>query len=148
MQNKTVLKQAVKIIRGIREPEKIVLFGSRSDGTASPISDINIAILGPGERCMDPQRKFEFTFELAGKLLRLTLLSEGVEANTPRTVFKEADQAKLIADGGGWNDMREDRNKTSHLYDESASLAVYQKIKNRHFSLLRNLRDATEKFSQ
>ena len=57
-------------------------------------------------------QRFEFTFELAWKLLRLMLLNEGIKSNTPRAVLKEAYLAKLIGDGEGWIDMLEDRNKT------------------------------------
>ncbi|OQA55637.1 MAG: Nucleotidyltransferase substrate binding protein like protein [Candidatus Omnitrophica bacterium ADurb.Bin277] len=89
-------------------------------------------------------QRFEFTFELAWKLLRLILLREGVEANTPRAALKEAYRTKLVRDGDGWIDMLEDRNKTSHLYDEAMSAAVYYKIKDSHFPLLRDFRDAAK----
>ena len=90
-------------------------------------------------------QRFEFTFELAWKLLRRMLLNEGVESNTPRAVLKEAYQAKLISDGEGWIDMLEDRNKTSHLYDEKIAAAIYRKIKEAHFQRLSDLRFVAEK---
>ena len=90
-------------------------------------------------------QRFEFTFELAWKLLRLMLLREGVEASTPRAVIKEAYRAEWIADGEGWIDMLEDRNQTSHLYDEKTSTAIYRKIKEFHFDRLKGLRKFAEK---
>lgn len=90
-------------------------------------------------------QRFEFTFELAWKLLRLMLLNEGIESNTPRAVLKEAYLAKLISDGEGWIDMLEDRNKTSHLYDEKIAAAIYRKIKEAHFLRLNDLRFVAEK---
>lgn len=33
--------------------------------------------------------------------------------------------------------MLEDRNKTSHIYDEKQALKIYKKIKESHFSLLK-----------
>ena len=90
-------------------------------------------------------QRFEFTFELAWKLLRLILLNEGVESNTPRAVLKEAYRAKLITEGDGWIDMLEDRNKTSHLDDEKISAAIYRKIKESHFQRLNDLRQTAEK---
>ncbi len=90
-------------------------------------------------------QRFEFTFELASKLLRLMLLREGVEASTPRAVLKEAYRAEWIADGEGWIDMLEDRNQTTHLYDEKTSAAIYRKIKEFHFDRLKGLRKFAEK---
>ena len=75
----------------------------------------------------------------------MMLLVEGVESNTPRAVLKEAYHAQLLMDGDGWIDMLEDRNKTSHLYDEAAAAAIYQKIKKGHFQRLRDLRLVAEK---
>ena len=84
-------------------------------------------------------QRFEFTFELAWKFLKATLQFQGVEANTPRSAVKAAFKVKLIQDGDGWIDMLEDRNKTSHLYDESQASEIYEKIKKRHFRLLKTL---------
>jgi len=41
-----VLDGIVAVIRGVREPEKIVIFGSRASGHARKASDIDIAIYG------------------------------------------------------------------------------------------------------
>lgn len=81
-------------------------------------------------------QRFEFTFELAWKLAKATLAHQGVESNTPRAAIKEAYKAGLIKDGEGWIDMLEDRNKTSHIYDENEARRIYQKIKENHFELL------------
>jgi nucleotidyltransferase substrate binding protein (TIGR01987 family) len=90
-------------------------------------------------------QRFEFTVELAWKLLRLMLLREGIEANTPRAVLKEAYRAEWLTDGNGWIDMLDDRNQTSHLYDEKTSAAIYRKIKEFHFDRLCGLRKFAEK---
>ena len=81
-------------------------------------------------------QRFEFTFELAWKLARSILLYNGIEAEAPRTVIKEAFKVKLIADGYEWIDMLEDRNKTSHIYDEKQALKIYEKIKAQHFQMM------------
>jgi nucleotidyltransferase substrate binding protein (TIGR01987 family) len=90
-------------------------------------------------------QRFEFTVELSWKLLGMMLLAEGGAANTPRSVIKEAYRVEWITDGDGWIDMLEDRNKTSHLYDEKASLEIYRKIKQFHFNRLSALRVFVEK---
>ena len=63
-------------------------------------------------------QRFEFTFELSWKLMRLVLQNEGIDTNSPHAAIKEAFRNKLIQDGDAWIDMLEDRNMTSHLYDE------------------------------
>lgn len=83
-------------------------------------------------------QRFEFTFELAWKIAKSILNYNGIEAETPRLVIKEAFKAKIVHDGQGWIDMLEDRNKTSHIYDEKQALEIYRKIKDNHFKLLRD----------
>ncbi|OGQ45283.1 MAG: nucleotidyltransferase [Deltaproteobacteria bacterium RIFCSPLOWO2_02_FULL_46_8] len=85
-------------------------------------------------------QRFEFTFELAWKLLKASLDYQGVEVSTPRPVIKEAFRAKLIEDGQGWIDMLEDRNKTSHIYDENEAKEIFQKIKTKYLVLLEKLK--------
>ena len=46
MNNEGILDRVVGVIRGVKEPEKIVLFGSRARGDAGETSDIDIAIFG------------------------------------------------------------------------------------------------------
>jgi nucleotidyltransferase substrate binding protein (TIGR01987 family) len=53
-------------------------------------------------------------------------------------VIKEAFKAKTIKDGQEWINMLEDRNKTSHLYDEKQALKIYEKIKKNHYKILEN----------
>jgi nucleotidyltransferase substrate binding protein (TIGR01987 family) len=84
-------------------------------------------------------QRFEFTFELAWKLAKAILNYNGIQADSPRLVIKEAFKTKLIKDGQGWIDMLEDRNKTSHLYDESQALKIYNKIKENHLKLLEDI---------
>ena len=91
-------------------------------------------------------QRFEFTFELGWKLAKSILNYNGIEAEGPRFVIKEAFQAKLIKDGDAWIDMLEDRNKTSHIYDEKQALKIYKKIKETHFKLLKDFASKTERF--
>lgn len=90
-------------------------------------------------------QRFEFTFELAWKLARAVLNYSGIEADTPRYVIKEAYKAKIIQEGDEWIDMLEDRNKTSHIYDEKQALKIYQKIKDAHFETLKVFKNNIKK---
>lgn len=93
-------------------------------------------------------QRFEFTFELAWKVAKNFLSYNGIEVETPRLVIKESFKAGIIKDGDGWIDMLEDRNKTSHIYDEKQALKIYEKIKQSHFRLLEDFKDAMAKFME
>jgi len=92
-------------------------------------------------------QRFEFTFELSWKLTKAVLNHIGIEAASPRAVIKEAFKANIMKDGEGWIDMLEDRNKTSHIYDEEQALNIYNKIKKNHFPLFKNLEKSVSKLS-
>jgi nucleotidyltransferase substrate binding protein (TIGR01987 family) len=64
-------------------------------------------------------QRFEYTFELAWKLLKDFQEAEGATISplTPRQVIKDAFAARLLADGQVWIDMLNHRNLLSHNYD-------------------------------
>ena len=66
-------------------------------------------------------QRFEFTFELAWKTMKDFMYESGLKIPLalPRNVIKEAFASGLLKDGQVWIDMLEDRNKLSHIYDES-----------------------------
>lgn len=85
--------------------------------------------------------RFEFTFELAWKTMKEYLEYMGVLEKTgnPREVIKAAFQYDLIEDGDEWIEMMLSRNMLSHLYDESTSREIYEKIKSSYLILLNDL---------
>lgn len=93
-------------------------------------------------------QRFEFTFELAWKLAKAILNYNGIPVEAPRMVIKEAFSVQIIADGEAWVDMLEDRNKTSHIYDEKQALKIYRKIKKNHFRLLETFAKSVAKIIQ
>jgi nucleotidyltransferase substrate binding protein (TIGR01987 family) len=75
-------------------------------------------------------QRFEFTFELAWKLLKDYLISDGmIEPGGPRSTIKAAAQIGLI-DPFSWEEMLEARNTLSHQYDEAKSRDVVYQIAN------------------
>lgn len=70
-------------------------------------------------------QRFEFTYELAWKMLKLRLEAELVEARTPKETLQEALKAGFIDDGSGWSSLQRMRNLTSHTYDEVLADTVY-----------------------
>ena len=82
-------------------------------------------------------QRFEFTYEMAWKLMKSFLEYEGItEVNSPRTVFKEAYSVGLISSADDWLSMITDRNMTSHTYDEQMAFLVCERITTQHVHVL------------
>jgi len=66
-------------------------------------------------------QRFEYTVELAWKVLRDYLEFSGVQlaSVTPKSVVKAAFSARLVADGQLWIDMLDHRNLLAHKYDQA-----------------------------
>jgi nucleotidyltransferase substrate binding protein (TIGR01987 family) len=84
-------------------------------------------------------QRFEFSWELAWKMLKLRLSYLGIEALNPREVIRQSLQAGLIEDGNAWSEAQRQRNLTSHTYDESLSIVVFAFVKTQGVVLLRSL---------
>lgn len=91
-------------------------------------------------------QRFEFTYELAWKLMKTYLQFSGIaEVNSPRAAFKEAFAARLIMNGETWIDMIQDRNLTVHTYDEKMAIDIFGRIKDKYFSCFNDLAGRMEK---
>lgn len=73
-------------------------------------------------------QRFEFTIELFWKLLKKILYTQGVTVQYPRDILKEAYAGGLIDDEQIWLSMLNDRNQTSHTYDEDLADQIYLRI--------------------
>lgn len=71
-------------------------------------------------------QRFEYTFELAWKLFRKVARIEGLEVNSPRQAIRAAYDAGLLEDIDLWFELLEDRNRTSHTYNESTATQVFE----------------------
>lgn len=74
-------------------------------------------------------QRFEYTFELTWKILRRISKIEGLEAASPRQSIRNAFQLGLISETDIWFQFLEDRNLTSHTYNEERAESVYQSAK-------------------
>jgi nucleotidyltransferase substrate binding protein (TIGR01987 family) len=90
-------------------------------------------------------QRFEFTFELGWKLAKQVLAFQGIEAGNPRDVIKEGFQQDFFKDGDAWIAMLEDRNRTSHVYDEAQVLEIYNRIKKKYYPLFEEFRKEMER---
>ena len=90
--------------------------------------------------------RFEFTFELAWKVVKSYLEYMGVAEKTgsPRETIQNGFKQGLISDGEGWIEMMLSRNELSHSYDEKESRKIYNSIKEKHIKLLRGLKEKLE----
>jgi len=79
---------------------------------------------------------YEVCFELSWKLLKDYLESEGYIVKSPKQSIKQAFQIGLIDEGELWISALEDRNLTSHTYDEETTELIIYKINNEYFNLL------------
>ena|SRR3989339_1811101 len=74
-------------------------------------------------------QRFEFTFELAWKIMKTILEDEGMNAVSPRNVIRQAATINLIDEPQKWLEFLESRNLTVHTYKEEVAKKVYQSAK-------------------
>jgi nucleotidyltransferase substrate binding protein (TIGR01987 family) len=80
-------------------------------------------------------QRFEFTYELFWKLLRAYLQQQGIIVNTPKECFKEAYKLGILQDEETALRIVDDRNLTTHLYDQVTSREVFGRIKSVYVKL-------------
>lgn len=91
-------------------------------------------------------QRFEFTYELTHKTLKEFMKYSGVtlENSFPRTIYKKAYVNNLISDDRVWISLLEDRNATSHIYNEKLADEIATRIVDRYVDaigeLINNLR--------
>lgn len=91
--------------------------------------------------------RFEFTHELAWKLMKDYLEYEGIIGIIgSRSATREAFNKGLITNGQVWMDMIESRNKTVHTYDEEIMEREYFLIKNSYFELIEEFHSKMQSF--
>ena len=86
-------------------------------------------------------QRFEFTFELAWKAVTTAARMHGVEARSPREAFKQAFALGWVADEDVWLRMLDDRNRTTHTYNEAVAEQIFERLSG-YARALRSLADA------
>lgn len=84
-------------------------------------------------------QRFEYTFELAWKVLKDYLQGKNVDAKFPRDVIKQSFHYELIAEGEVWMDMLEKRNLIAHTYNEENFKLAVATITSSYFDVLDQL---------
>lgn len=81
-------------------------------------------------------QRFEFCTELAWKTMREYLLDQGyTNINSPKEVIKQAFAFGMIDDQKAWVELLNDRNLTSHVYDEATAAAIFARIEGQYLPL-------------
>ncbi len=76
-------------------------------------------------------QRFEFSYELLWKLFRKIHILRGCPRSRVRTAYEaiaEAGAAGWLKDRAVWEQMREDRNVTSHEYDRNVATIVAVRV--------------------
>jgi len=64
-----------------------------------------------------------------------------LENSFPRTIYKKAYVNNLISDDKVWISLLEDRNSTSHIYNENLTNEIASRIVNEHVGAIGELVD-------
>ncbi|MEJ8553427.1 HI0074 family nucleotidyltransferase substrate-binding subunit [Tepidibacter sp. Z1-5] len=84
--------------------------------------------------------RFEFTFELTWKFLKVYLEDQGINnINSPKSVLKAAYTERLINEEMVWLNMLRSRNLTSHIYSEKTGIEISESILNDYIPQLKKL---------
>ena len=83
-------------------------------------------------------QRFEFTFELFWKTLKVFLNHKGVIAKTPKDCLQESFRLGWLANDQVFVKMLEDRNLTSHVYSQEKSRAIFKSIQTEHLAQIQN----------
>ncbi|MCT4594240.1 MAG: HI0074 family nucleotidyltransferase substrate-binding subunit [Anaeromicrobium sp.] len=84
-------------------------------------------------------QRFEFTYELSWKLMKGYLEYNGnADINGPRKAIKESFKMGILKDGNSWLDIIQDRNRTSHTYDEESAVDIFENIKDRYVHVIKD----------
>ncbi|MEO7297464.1 MAG: nucleotidyltransferase substrate binding protein [Verrucomicrobiota bacterium] len=95
-------------------------------------------------------QRFEFSFELVWKTLKLFLERQGHEFGGPRSTLKKAFAEGLIStteEADIWLQMLEDRNLTSHTYNQALAEKIYRNIVRDYAPLLEKISEKIQTLS-
>ncbi len=81
-------------------------------------------------------QRFEFTFELFWKTIKIILENEGFRCVGPRSCIKEGARRGVLSEGETLLDMLEDRNKSSHIYDKATAGEIFERVKKTYVVLI------------
>ncbi len=73
-------------------------------------------------------QRFEFTFELAWKVMQEYALYKGIKTASPRDAIRIAADLGVIASPTDWFQFLTDRNTAAHIYDENEAMGLFKRL--------------------
>ncbi len=84
-------------------------------------------------------QRYEYTIELAWKTMKDYLEEEGfMDVSSPKKAVRKAFSEGMIQDGTAWITALNDRNRTTHAYEETMASEVTEAICERHIPIFRD----------
>jgi nucleotidyltransferase substrate binding protein (TIGR01987 family) len=83
-------------------------------------------------------QRFEFSFELAWRSIQDRAREAGLDCRSPKGCLKLAFQQGWLDDEQRWLAILEDRNLTSHTYNDAIAAKIYGRLRG-HLAALREL---------
>lgn len=83
-------------------------------------------------------QRFEFTFELLWKTIKLFLKDKGVIVKSPKDSLKEAFRQGWLKDETAFLEMLEDRNLTTHIYNFEQSREIFNHIRDFYLNRIKD----------
>jgi nucleotidyltransferase substrate binding protein (TIGR01987 family) len=77
-------------------------------------------------------KRFEYSFDIFWKLIKDYLrVQEGIECSSPKSCFREAFKVGILSEEETVKilEMTDDRNLSTHTYDEEAIEEIYQQVR-------------------
>jgi nucleotidyltransferase substrate binding protein (TIGR01987 family) len=69
---------------------------------------------------------FKMCYELALRVMKAALVVKGLEATSPKEIFRQAAVAKLIPDPEVWFNFQGKRNLTAHVYEQENLMSIVE----------------------
>ena len=91
---------------------------------------------------------FEVVFELGWKVIKDYLAIQGIEKYTPRDVIKSAFSANILPNAQIWIDMSNDRNSSSHEYNQDKVNIILDKISTEYYDEISRFKQGLEDFHE
>ena len=87
-------------------------------------------------------QSFEIVYELGWKVIKDYLKEKDIEVFTPRDVIKAAFNAELLPNAQIWIDMANDRNASSHEYNNEKVDIILERISSIYINELKNFKES------
>lgn len=89
-------------------------------------------------------QRFEYSFELAWKLVKAMLNEQGVQTQGPKDVLRSAGELSIVGNIDTWLELLEARNLTVHSYSRELAELIATKARQLP-GLVKELIDSTQK---